>query len=161
MNRRAFISGVGAATAVGLAGAAALAQDEGPAGAHPGHADVKVPARPKEVDAVLASTEKCQSTGSVCLSHCSYWVLSGDAKMAECQRAVMNMLAVTQAMHGVAGYNSAGTSNLASLAKTCADFCRACEKACQPHADHHPECKACMEACHACAQACDALVQAT
>jgi len=160
MDRRAFIAGVGAATAVGLAGATALAEEPHGAGAHPGHADAKVPPRPKALDAILATTERCQSTGSVCLSHCSYYVLAGDPKMAECQRAVMNMLAVTQAMLGVAGYNTASAAQIGALAKVCADFCRTCEAACEPHADHHPECRACMEACRECAKACDALVGA-
>lgn len=159
MDRRTFIAALGATT--GLAADTVLAQGAKPSGAHAGHPDVKVPARPETLDAILASTGKCQTTGSVCLSHCSYYVLTGDERMADCQRAVMNMLAVTDAMQRVAGYNTADPKHLQSLAKTCADYCRACAKACEPHADHHPECKACMDACRECARSCDAYVAAS
>lgn len=153
MDRRTFITGLGAATA--LAADTAAAQDK--AGhAHAGHGAAKVPARPQALDAIIKTTSECQSAGAVCLSHCSYYLLEGDEKMAQCQRAVMNMLAVTRAMHDAAAFNTAPAAHLRALAKVCADFCRACEQACEPHADHHPECKACMEACRECARACDA-----
>jgi Cys-rich four helix bundle protein (predicted Tat secretion target) len=154
MDRRRFITGFGAATA--LAAGAAIAQEKTPDHPHAGHPDVKVPARPQALDTILETTSACQSAGAVCLSHCSYYVLQGDEKMAECQRAVMNMLAITKAMHDMAGFNTAAPGHLRALAKVCADFCRACEKACEPHADHHPECKACRDACQECARACDA-----
>jgi hypothetical protein len=76
--------------------------------------------------------------------------------MAECQRAVMNMLAVVEAMAQVAGFANAEPKNLKQLAKTCAAFCKSCAASCEPHAAHHEECKACLDACTACAKACEA-----
>jgi hypothetical protein len=76
--------------------------------------------------------------------------------MAECQRTVMNMLAVVSAMGDVAGYRNANPKSIKALAAACAQFCRACAAACEPHKDHHEECKACLESCVECAKACDA-----
>lgn len=76
--------------------------------------------------------------------------------MAECQRSVMNMLAVTEAMSAVAGYRNANPKQVKALAAACAEFCRACAAACEPHKDHHQECRACMDSCIACAKACEA-----
>jgi len=77
--------------------------------------------------------------------------------MAQCQRAVMNMLSVTGAMADVAAYKNADPKQISALASSCAAFCRTCASACEAHKDHHAECKACHESCLACAKACDAL----
>jgi hypothetical protein len=58
----------------------------------------------------------------------------------------------------VRGYANASPAGLKALAKTCAQFCRSCADACEPHAPHHEECKACRDACLECAKACDALI---
>ena len=145
IRRRELIAGLtlaAAALAAGTAQAAPAAPTASPA---PGLA------------AVTTSTAECQRAGRVCLAHCTDFLADGMAAMADCQRAVMNMLAVTGAMADVAGYGNAAAPDIAALAASCARFCDTCAEACRPHATHHAECKACMDACVECAKACRAL----
>jgi Cys-rich four helix bundle protein (predicted Tat secretion target) len=107
-------------------------------------------------DIVKAATD-CQRDGRACLASCTDHLASGAHSMDRCQRAVMNMLSVTSAMAEVASYKNANPKQIAALAAACAGFCRACVEACEPHKDHHAECKACHQACQSCAQACEAL----
>jgi Cys-rich four helix bundle protein (predicted Tat secretion target) len=109
-----------------------------------------------QLAAIIESTARCVRDGRVCLARCTDHMAQGMGMMAECQRAVMNMLAVTEAMAQVAGYRNAAARDIKALTTACAQFCRACASACEPHKDHHEECKACMEACLACAKACEA-----
>lgn len=155
LDRRSALAA--AAAAVVLADTA-LAQKDPHAGHKmpPKDAPPAPPPSPK-LTAIAASTADCQKAGRACLAGCTEHLAAGMTSMATCQRAVMNMLAVSGAMADVAGYNNADPKLIKSLAATCAAFCRACEKACEAHADHHAECKACMEACRACAAACEAL----
>lgn len=104
--------------------------------------------------AVIDASARCLDAGSICLARCTDHLAAGMA-MADCQRAVMNMLAVVEAMGTAARYGTADPANLKALAKVCAAFCRACEKACEPHAKMHAECKACGEACRDCAKVCE------
>jgi Cys-rich four helix bundle protein (predicted Tat secretion target) len=109
------------------------------------------------LQAIALSTAACQRDGRVCLAKCTEHLAAGMPAMETCQRAVMNMLTVTAAMADVAGYRNADSKNIKALAVACASFCRACAANCEPHKDHHAECKACMESCLACAKACEAL----
>lgn len=117
--------------------------------------DKGTPAPSPAQKAVIEAGARCLDTGSVCLARCTDHLAAGMASMADCQRAVMNMLAVVEAMGAAARYGTADPANLKALAKVCAAFCRACEKACEPHAKMHAECKACGEACRDCAKACE------
>ncbi len=150
----------------GLAGAVVVAQAaraDGKKDAHAGHnvaaKDVPPPASSSSpaLAAIAASTAECQQAGRACLAACTEHLAMGMAGMAVCQRAVMNMLAVSEAMADVATFHNADPKHIKALAAACAQFCRACEKACEGHAAHHVECKACMDACKACATACEAL----
>jgi Cys-rich four helix bundle protein (predicted Tat secretion target) len=114
------------------------------------------PALTAALAAIIASTSDCQRDGRYCLARCTDHLVAGGSMMAECQRSVMNMLAVTAAMADVVGYRNANPKNIKALASACAQFCRACALTCEPHKDHHEECKACMESCLACAKACEA-----
>ena len=107
--------------------------------------------------AVVDSTAECLRAGRVCLARCTDHLAAGMDTMADCQRAVMNMLSVVGAMADVASFANATPANIRSLAMTCARFCDTCAAACEPHAAHHAECKDCREACLACAKACNAL----
>jgi Cys-rich four helix bundle protein (predicted Tat secretion target) len=129
----------------------------GPAGAHE-HAKDAPPAPPLSptLAKMIETTAACERDGRVCLARCTDHMAAGVPMMADCQRAVMNMLAVTHAMAEVAGYRSASPKHIKALAAVCAELCRACAKSCEPHAEHHEECKACMKACLECAKACDA-----
>lgn len=105
---------------------------------------------------ILETTQTCVRDGRYCLARCTDHLAAGTPLMAECQRTVMNMLAVTEAMAEVAGYRNANPKQIKALAVACAEFCRACAKACEPHASHHEECKVCLDSCIACAKACEA-----
>lgn len=149
----------------GLAGAVVVAQAaraEGKKDPHANHhAAAKDASSPSSASpalaAIAASTAECQQAGRACLAACTEHLAAGMKDMAVCQRAVMNMLAVSEAMAEVAAFHNADPKHIKALAAVCAQFCRACEKACEAHAAHHVECKVCMEACKACASACEAL----
>jgi Cys-rich four helix bundle protein (predicted Tat secretion target) len=134
-----------------------------PAAPHAGH-DHGAGAATKEppplplasVSNIIETTSLCQREGDNCLARCTEHLSAGDVAMAACQRSTMNMLAVTSAMGKVASYRNSSPKLIKSLTTACAQFCRACASACEPHKDHHEECKTCMEACLACAKACDA-----
>jgi Cys-rich four helix bundle protein (predicted Tat secretion target) len=105
---------------------------------------------------ISETTQACVRDGRICVARCTEHLAAGDEGMADCQRSVMNMLAVTEAMSEVASYRNANPKQIKALAAACAEFCRACAAACEPHKDHHAECKACMDSCLACAKACEA-----
>jgi Cys-rich four helix bundle protein (predicted Tat secretion target) len=155
LDRRSVLAA--AVTAVVVA-EGALAQKDPHAGHKmvPNDAPPSPPPSPK-MKAIAASTAECQVAGRACLAGCTEHLVAGMTSMGPCQRAVMNMLAVSGAMADVVGYANADPKLIKALAATCAQFCRACEKACEPHAAHHAECKACLEACRTCAAACEAL----
>ncbi len=157
MNRREIVTGLAALGTTTLAACAARAH--GPAHATGAHHPATTPLSP-QLSAVLSSATRCRTAGAICLAHCTDNLAAGDAHMAGCQRAVMNMLSVVSAMQEVAAYHSAEAASIAALARACAAFCRACEAQCAPHIDHHAECKECSEACRECAEACDALAAA-
>ena len=115
--------------------------------------------RSPQLGAVAAATAECAQAGRACLARCTDHLAAGMSGMAACQRAVMNMLAVTSAMADVAGYANAAPEDVRSLAATCARFCTACAEACEPHAMHHEECRACRDACMTCARACATLAE--
>ena len=157
LQRREVMAGLAGLGAALANAPLAAAQD---ASAHTGHAthDALAPApRSPQSTAVVLSTADCQRAGRVCLARCTDHLASGMEDMADCQRAVMNMLAVTSAMADVAGFANASADDMQSLAATCARFCDACAKACEPHASRYEECRACREACLVCAKACRAL----
>jgi Cys-rich four helix bundle protein (predicted Tat secretion target) len=163
-HRRALVAGL-AATAALLAADPAAAQKRG---RKPGRSKQHgkghdaPPAKPltaaeKEIQASLV---ECVAAGRVCLSRCTDHLAAGMKNMQDCQKAVMNMLAVSQAMADVAAYRTAEKAERQALATACASFCEACEKACEPHAAHYEECNACMKACARCTRACRAYAKA-
>lgn len=147
----------------GLAGVGALllAQDaraEGEKGGKPHEHKDAPPAPPvtPALRALMDALAKCEAAGRECVSRCTEHLAAGMSEMAGCQAAVMNMLAVTDAMASVAAYRTALPKNGKALAGVCAEFCTACAIECEKHAANHAECKACGEACKACAKACQA-----
>lgn len=115
---------------------------------HEGHEGKDAPsAADAGVDAALVNTvADCVAAGQVCLSHCIRLLSTGDNSMAECAKAVNDMLAICRASESLA---AAASKHLKAMAKLCIDGCTDCAKACTPHAGHHAECKACKEACEA------------
>lgn len=113
---------------------------------HEGH-DAKAPAADVKVDPELVNiVADCIAAGRVCLNHCLRMLGTGNTSMAECSRAVSDMLAICEASESLA---AAGSKHLKSLAAVCITACTDCSKACEPHVGHHDECKACKEACDA------------
>lgn len=167
-RRELLIAGAGALAAKATAATLACAADpEKPAGkkaepeakakgdekmdeqegheGHEGHA--KAPAADVEVDPELVNiVADCIAAGRVCLNHCLRMLGTGNTSMAECSRAVSDMLAICEASESLA---AAGSKHLKALATVCITACTDCSKACEPHVGHHAECKACKEACDA------------
>lgn len=153
MNRREAMLTVGGVVAA--LSTTALAQGKAPAKA----AD-KAPEKPAEKagdkpavnTALIDAAEHCLRTGKDCLDHCVRTLSTGDKSMAECAATVRAMLPACAALADLARLNSA---HLKAYAAVCAKICRDCEAACKKHANHHAECKACMESCQACATECE------
>lgn len=134
----------GALLATGLAGSSARAEGEVDHSAM-GHA---APApHQKLIDAAL----HCINTGEVCTNHCVKQLSTGDTSLADCLRAVQAMMVTCAALTRLAALQSA---RLPEIAKFTIEVCADCEAQCKKHADHHAECKACMESCQACIKEC-------
>ena len=71
-------------------------------------------------------------------------------------QSVLRMQAVTTATHAVVASELAPSKRTRDLVAVCADFCHDCAAECEPHADMHAACKACLDACRRCVEACDA-----
>ena len=158
LDRREILTGLATLGTVLLAGDARAQTKPPPHAGHEGHgqdAAAPAPASPA-LQAVIEATDRCLRDGRFCMARCTDHLAAGTPLMADCQRAVMNMLSVVEAMADVAGYRNAAPANMKALATTCAAFCHSCAKACEPHAEHHAECKACKDACLDCAKACEA-----
>ncbi|HPH67362.1 MAG TPA: Csp1 family four helix bundle copper storage protein [Kofleriaceae bacterium] len=112
--------------------------------------------------ALIPLISDCLVKAQACAAHCERELANGNKDMAQCARAVADMLALCGALAPLV----ARESNLdAKLAVVCADACAACVTACNAHAAHfahgmHLECKACGEACSKCEAACRALAAA-
>lgn len=164
LDRREILTGLASLGTVLLAGDARAQVKSGTHPPHAGHgqdAAAPAPVSPA-LQAVIDATANCLRDGRFCMARCTDHLAAGTPLMADCQRAVMNMLAVVKATADVAGYRNAAPANMKTLASSCAAFCRTCAKACEPHAEHHAECKACKDSCLECAKACEAFAaQAT
>ncbi len=95
---------------------------------------------------------ECVRAGNECLDHCIRSLQAGEKMMVECASTVRAMLPLCKAVAELAMQDS---KHLKALAAVCAKACRECEAACKKHANHHAECKACMESCKRCAEACE------
>lgn len=93
---------------------------------------------------LVAVANECIARGQACLSHCMETFVQGDTTMAECARAVQEMLATCQAFAQLAANDSVV---LKPMAQACIAVCEECEKQCRVHEEHQPECKACADAC--------------
>ncbi|MDO4637340.1 MAG: four-helix bundle copper-binding protein [Lautropia sp.] len=158
MDRRSFM---GSTAAVSLASLPLVASAAGKtAAAHGEHAahvkhtmaGMEVGAQPNPYQEVLETAGHCVTRAEACLAHCIRALSEGDQSMADCARAVNQMLALCQALQRLAAQRSALTS---VVAKTCIEACRQCADACQPHIDHHVECRDCHDACLTCIKACE------
>lgn len=155
MDRRKFVTGATAAS-LGVIASTAMGGNHKH---HKGHSS-KLSAsgvNKSKLDKIIDSSSECLKDGQACLVHCQRLLASGDTSMAECQAAVLNMLASCEAMMKVASYDNMSKSLIQDLAATCARICENCAKACELHSKHHKECKACYESCLKCIKACKAI----
>lgn len=91
----------------------------------------------------LASLE-CIQSGTVCLQHCLRSLATGSTMMADCSKAVTDMLAQARAFHELAVSDS---KHLGLAAKAMSALAKDCEVACKKHEGMHAECKRCAECC--------------
>ncbi len=153
MNRRELLGTFAAVTATSLAATRALASTTVAEHAH--HDSAPVQTMAKDTYKSLRETASgCVSAGQVCLAHCIRVLSEGDKSMDQCAKAVNQMLALCGAIQNLAAQGSALTP---ALAKVALEGCRQCAEACEPHVDHHAECKACHQACLDCMKQCEAL----
>ena len=139
MERREFISTLGAG-AIGLAAAGqAFAEEAGMPGMHP----AKYPA-------LQAASLHCIQTANDCLRHCIGMLAMKDYAMTGCINTAYQVVVACTAMQALAAVNSPAVP---AFAKAAAQVCEACQKECEKHLDT-PECKACAESCKACAAEC-------
>lgn len=151
MNRRDALSASGA-LALALLGTKALAAEAGHA--HHDHSMHHDHGAGSGNQSLVDTAAKCVSTGQTCLAHCLVLLGDGDKAMAECAKAVSQMMAACGALQSLAAQGSRLTRQMAAVAL---EACTECEKACRKHADKHAECKACMESCGECIKACKAV----
>jgi Cys-rich four helix bundle protein (predicted Tat secretion target) len=146
MDRRSMLTGGSALLASAAVVKVALAAEEDPH-AHHHHHDAASPAA-----ALAAAASDCVQKGEACIAHCLVLLGDGDKDIAGCAQSVSQTLAICAALQSVANANSSYLAKLASVAK---DACRDCAAECKKHADHHRQCKDCMESCEACARQCE------
>lgn len=139
-SRRELFGAAGAAAATLGLGGAALAQSHGGHG-HGGHA-----AASGENAELIRAVQHCVLSGNACLAHCIKLLGEGDASLKNCARTVNAMLPVADALMRLAAMDA---TRLKFFAIAAADFCKDCQIECAKHADHHAECRACMESCEA------------
>ena len=136
MERRGFITAVGALATVGMV-SEAMAQ-----GAMSMH--------PPKFKALEESAGRCVATGNDCLRHCLGMMAMKDTSMAGCADTATQLVAACSALQTLAAVNSA---HVPAFAKAVADICVSCQKECEKFPDV-AECKACGAACKTCADAC-------
>ena len=96
--------------------------------------------------ALAQALAQCITTGNACLDHCLVLLGSGDTSLAECSKAVRNMLAVCSATQVLVLSKPVYVKPAVQL---CIDACTDCESACRKHAEQHVVCKTCADACTA------------
>lgn len=144
MDRRGLLSG-GAMLAAATLVKTAMAADEDPHAHH--HHEMASPAA-----ALAAAASDCVQKGEACIEHCIVLLGDGDKDIAACAQSVSQTKAICAALQTAANANSKYLPRLAALAK---DACRDCAAECKKHADHHSQCKDCMDSCEACARQCE------
>jgi Cys-rich four helix bundle protein (predicted Tat secretion target) len=139
MERREFITTLGAAAAV-ISASSAFAEEGGKAVHH----------HPPKYKALSETAAKCVADGNNCLRHCFGMLSMNDTSMAECTKASFDVIAACGALETLASVNSTYTP---ALAKVVEEACLACKKEC----DKFPQYSECVDmgaSCKACAAEC-------
>lgn len=145
MDRRELLQSAAAFTLAAMATSVSAAED------HNHHQDQ---GSRSKFQGLIAATGDCVAKGQACLAHCLVLLGDGDKTMADCAKAVNQMLALCGALQNLAAQNSKLTPGLAKVAL---DACTECERECKRHEDRHAECKACRESCTECIKQCKAI----
>ncbi len=106
MERREMLGTLGALTLAGIAAHAHAAEHD-----HHHHHDGASRFQP-----LIAATGDCVAKGEACLAHCLVLLGDGDKAMAECAKAVNQMLAVCGALQKLAAQGAKATGGLSRLA---------------------------------------------
>jgi len=101
--------------------------------------------------AMTDSIHACIKTGHECVAHGIGVIKSGDIKMADCLKAVQEMVAFTE---GFAYHSASNSKYLNAMCELAITICIDSEKECEKYAKKHAACKACGEACAVCAKEC-------
>lgn len=88
----------------------------------------------------------CINAGQLCLQHCLGLLGVGDTALAECARAVSDMIAISQATQSLA---AAGAPELKAQAGVAIAVLSRCEDVCRKHSHHHDACRDCATHCAA------------
>ena len=143
MERREFITSIGAATVVAAASSAfAEEAGKGASGVHHMH--------PPMYKMLSETAAKCVADGNNCLRHCFGMLSMNDSSMAECTKLSYDTIAACGALETLASVNS---SNTPAFAKLVEQVCLACKKEC----DKFPQYSECVDmaaSCKACAEEC-------
>jgi len=144
MDRREAMTAVGAALTMAALSKVAQAEDS----------NMAMPHMEMHYQGLIEATSHCVRNGQLCLSHCLFLLGNGDDSMADCSKAVNQMLACCSALQSLA---SQGSRLVPAMARVALEACTQCEQACRKHADMHAPCKACMESCTECIKQCRAV----
>lgn len=94
----------------------------------------------------MRAASACITSGQVCLQHCLGLLGVGDVGLADCARAVSDMISVSQATQALA---AAGAPELKALASVAVSVLTRCEACCRKHAAQHDACLDCATRCAA------------
>ena len=142
-SRRNILLGCAAISASLLASNAFASMDHSKHHMESPHGDI--------IDAALS----CVKKGDACVAHCIHLIQMGNRDMADCLKAVSDMLPMCNTLAKLAASQS---THLAEFAKVCITVCEDCEKECDKHADKHEACKACRDSCRSCIEQCKKLI---
>ncbi len=94
----------------------------------------------------MRAASACITAGQLALQHCLGLLGAGDVGLADCARAVNDMVAVSQATQALA---AAGSPALKAQAGVAVSVLTRCEECCRKHAAHHAACRDCADRCEA------------
>jgi Cys-rich four helix bundle protein (predicted Tat secretion target) len=143
MNRKEFLknTALSVATVSTVSGLMAQSHDHE---MKPGSASSK-----SKYSKAMMSAVHCQLAAENCLAHCINEMGKGDKSLVKCANSTREVIAACEAFVKMASFESSFTGKMADL---CEDVCKACAAECKKHAEHHPECKECMDSCLSCAK---------
>ncbi|HFE45648.1 MAG TPA: hypothetical protein ENJ18_09165 [Nannocystis exedens] len=96
--------------------------------------------------ALLRAVQSCIESGQLCQARCLVRLGEGEKAMAACTRTVTEMIALSQALAGIAAGSPPSLRALAGISR---DVCQRCQRACLVYAEEEPSCRECAASCGA------------